>query len=110
MEAVGLGCFGLQRYASENWISHILNYLTEVAQAELNSEVPLIRQLLQLATNHDVLLKNLRPRIDGEDPVMAQPEPLQKLKAFPGICDLICRVLSFQDFFSTQQLAEGPGM
>lgn len=108
MKAVGLGCLGLQRYASENWISHILNYLTEVAQAELNSEVPLIRQLLQLTENHDVLWREGRPRIDGEGPVKASPEPLQKLKAFPGIYDLVSRVLSFEDSFSARQLVEGP--
>lgn len=110
IEAVGLGCLGLQRYASRHWISHILNYLNEVDHPEFSSGVPLIAQLLHLTTAHDILLQTVRPRIYEDDQVMAPTPELQKLKTFPEICDLITRVLSFQDSFSAKQLAEGPSM
>lgn len=110
MVAVGLGCLGLQRYASQHWISHLLNYLNEVAVPELSSEVPLIRQLLQLTKTHNTILKTVRPRIDEDDQCVAPNPALQKLKTFPETCDLVSRVISFQDSFSAKQLAEGPSM
>ena len=110
VEAVGLGCLGLQRYANENWISHILNYLTEVPHAELRSDVPLLRQLLQLASKHDVLLQTLGRHIESDNQVTALNSALQKLQSFPEICALISHVFSFQDTFSARQLVDGPGM
>jgi hypothetical protein len=87
-----------------------LNYLDEVTHAELSSDVPLTRQLLQLTVSHDVLLQTLRPNTDGDDQGTAPAPALQKLNAFPGVCDLIRRVISFQDSFTAQQLVDGPGM
>lgn len=110
IEAVGLGCLGLQRYASQHWVSHILNYLNETDHPEISSDVPLIAQLLQLTTAHNILLKTVGPRIDDDDQVMAPTPALQKLDPFPETYDLLTRVLSFQDSFSAKQLVEGPSM
>lgn len=113
MEAVGLGCLGLQRYASENWTFHIQKY-TELSHTELNPEVPLMRQLLRLATRHNELSGILKPHVteNAQDlaSTLVTDTWLQGLGAFPGVCDLFGRIHCFQDLFSAQQRLTGPGM
>lgn len=112
-EAVGLGCLGLQRYSSEHWTSHILNY-TKLADTELNPESPLIRQTIRLSERHEILSRTITLCVNENAQVLASPSTndtwLQRLAPFPGVCDLIFRVQTFQKVFSAQQLLEGPGM
>lgn len=113
MEAIGLGCLGLQRYASENWTFHILKY-TEFGYTELSPEAPLIQQLLQLAGRHKALSQRLKPNVAENVHILASIPVtdvwVRRLGAFPEICDLIGRVHSFRDIFSAQQVLQGPGM
>lgn len=112
-EAVGLGCLGLQQYASEHWISHVLNF-TELSDAEPSAEVPLIKQLLRLAARHDTLSNTFTPVTNDNTEALASCSAtdtgLQHLSAFPTVFDLIGRVQSFQKVFYAHQLTEGPGM
>lgn len=112
-EAVGLGCLGLQRYASQHWTSHVLKF-TELSHAEPSAEVPLIKQLVQLTARHDILSRTLPPVTnESAETLVSYPATdtgFRHLVAFPGVCDLIGRVQSFQKVFCAQQLTEGPGM
>lgn len=112
-EIVGLGCFGLQRYASEHWTSHILKYI-QLAHTELNSDSPLVTQLIRLSARHDALSTTITLPVNENAHSLASNLTndtwLQKLGAFPRVCDLISRTHTFQKMFSDQQLLEGPGM
>lgn len=111
-EAVGLGCLGLQRYASEHWTSHVLKF-AELSHAEPSPEVPLIQQLLRLVARHDTLSRTIAPDTKDNTETLASCPATDsglQLAAFPGVCDLIGRVRSSQKLFSAQQLTEGPGM
>lgn len=109
-ETVGLGCLGLQRYASQNWISHVLKFLAQAADEELNPEVPVIARLLQLTASHQALLLKVKPQMQTYDQSSASNLALEKLNGFPETRNLIRRVLAFQESFSARQLVEGPGM
>lgn len=112
-ENVGLGCFGLQRYAAEHWTSHILKYI-QLAHTELNSDSPLVTQLIRLSARHDALSTTITLPVNenaqGLASNLTNDTWLQNLGAFPRVCDLISRVHTFQKVFSDQQLLEGPGM
>lgn len=115
LEAVGLGCLRLQRYASENWTFHVRKY-TEIAGTELSLEAPLIRQLLRLTERHSFLSRAL-VRTHVQESVQASAATrvtdtwLQRLEALdPEMQNLISRVHCFQEWLAAEQLLNGPGM
>lgn len=115
LEAVGLGCLRLQRYASENWTFHVRRY-TELAGTELSPEDPLMRQLLRLADRHSFLSRilertHVQESMRDSASTAVTDTWLQRLGAVDSkIQNLIGRVHCFQDWLAAEQLSKGPGM
>lgn len=111
MEKVGLGLFGLQEYANEYWIFHVLHYV-EAKGGPLDRRSPLLTQLLRFATKHADIAKARTHTPSGlsasaRNPI--QDSISEKLQIAPEIHNLICQVLSFQQELDAKQASEGPG-
>lgn len=111
-EKVGLGLLGLQEYANEYWIFHVLRYI-EAQDGPPDQRSPLLTQLLNFATKHTNVAKTQPNTLSGfsepASPATIQERIPDKLKVVPEIHSLICQVLNFRQKFDAKQASEGPG-
>lgn len=111
-ERVGLGLLGLQEYAHEYWLTHVLRYF-EAGNGPVDQQSPLLIQLSRFSAKHMELLARAQHKtlLGASDSISSTiqhsiPEGLQFV---PEPRTLICQVLDFRHNFDTKQASEGPG-
>lgn len=111
-ERVGLGLLGLQDYAHEFWLFHVLRHF-EATNGSVDQQSPLLTQLSRFSAKHTDLLAGAQPnalpgRFDSIDSPV-QNKISEKFQALPELGSLICQVLDFRRNFDARQASEGPG-
>lgn len=111
-ERVGLGLLGLQEYAHEYWISHVLHY-AEAKGGPLDQQSPLLTQLSKLAVKHTNLIAQIQldtlPGISESIDNPIQNNISEKLQVVPELHSLMRQVLDFRHKFDVKQASEDPG-
>lgn len=111
-ERVGLGLLGLQEYAHEYWIFHVMRYL-EASNGPVDQQSPLLTQLSRFVTKHTDLLAraqfNTLPGLPNSTSSLIQDSVLEKLQGVPELRILVGQVLDFRQNFDVKQISEGPG-
>jgi hypothetical protein len=112
MTQTGLGLFGLQSYANENWIHHLLQIFEYDAPSSSIAQGAVVMQALRLCAKHNRLLRSrgIEPPIYLQEASSIDLKPcLNKLESTPEIQLLIRQVLSFRSLLEDQQAKNGLG-
>lgn len=111
-ERVGLGLLGLQEYAHEYWLFHVLRYF-EISTGPVDQKSPLLTQLSRFMAKHTNLLAraqlNALPGPSSSTNSPFQDNIPEKLQVAPELRSLICQILDFRHNFDAKQASEGPG-
>lgn len=108
----GLGIFGLQAYANEHWIHHLLEMFKDGIPLPSRTRDSVSRRALQLCAKHSQLKQshNTTPSAHfQEGPSIDLDLRLSRLDPMPEIQHLIRQVLYFRKRLEDQQSKNGLG-
>lgn len=104
---VGLGIYGLQRYALEHWITHVLEFMAHDEEFK-SKDSPLMAQATRLAQEHDRIPR--RSILTSKEEFAVEISNflslrLERLRGFPEVFELVRKILSFRDYLDSREAA-----